>query len=115
MADAELGKGAMAMSLGYTLHEEMIIKSGKVLNPSFLDYHIPTTGDVPELLPILVEVPHKEGPFGAKGIGEVSINPTAPAISNAVYNAIGVRIKDLPITPEKVLKAIREAKTNGTS
>ena len=103
------------MSLGYALHEEMKVESGKVLNPSFLDYHLPTTLDIPELLPILVEIPHKEGPFGAKGIGEVSINPTAPAISNAVYNAIGVRIKDLPITPEKVLKAMREAKTNGTS
>ena len=108
-------EGAMAMSLGYALHEEMKVESGKVLNPSFLDYHLPTTLDIPELLPILVEIPHKEGPFGAKGIGEVSINPTAPAISNAVYNAIGVRIKDLPITPEKVLKAMREAKTNGTS
>ena len=103
------------MSLGYTLHEEMKVESGKVLNPSFHDYHLPTTEDVPELLPILVEVPHREGPFGAKGIGEVSINPTAPAISNAIFNAIGVRIKDLPITPEKVLKAIREAKANGAS
>ena len=66
------------------------------------------TKDIPVLIPILVGTPYGEGPFGAKGIGEPSIDPTAPAISNAIYNAIGVRIKDLPITPESILKALKD-------
>ncbi|HPP05765.1 MAG TPA: hypothetical protein PLW88_00225, partial [Syntrophorhabdaceae bacterium] len=72
------------------------------------DYKIPTVKDVPPIQPVIVETEEKEGPFGAKGIGEPGLVPTAPAIANAIYDAIGVRIKDLPITPEKVLAAIKE-------
>jgi len=98
--------GGVVHGIGPALFEEMIIgKKGEVLNPSFLDYKIPTALDIPEIIPFIIEKHHKEGPYGAKGIGEMTVVPTAAAISNAIYNAIGVRIKDLPITPEKILKA----------
>jgi CO/xanthine dehydrogenase Mo-binding subunit len=63
---------------------------------------------VPEIVPILVEAKHKEGPFGAKGLGEPVLAPTSPAIANAVFNATGARVTSLPITPEKVLRALKE-------
>jgi CO/xanthine dehydrogenase Mo-binding subunit len=64
--------------------------------------------ELPKIVTILVESLQKEGPFGAKGIGEPAAAPTAPAIANAIYNAIGVRIKELPITPDKILSALRD-------
>ena len=68
-----------------------------------MDYVLPALGDMPdEITPIAVEVPHKNGPFGAKGIGETSLIPVAPSIANAVDEAVGVRIKDLPVTAEKI-------------
>ena len=69
--------------------------------------------DVPtgeNMATFIIEAPHKEGPFGAKGMGEAAMNATAPAISNAIYHATGARVKHLPMTPERVLKAIKEAK-----
>lgn len=88
----------------------MKIKEGKVLNPSFVDYKIPTTGDTPEMKISIVEVPEPTGPWGARGIAEACMVPTAPAIANAIFDAIGCRINSLPITAEKVLKAIKEKK-----
>jgi CO/xanthine dehydrogenase Mo-binding subunit len=79
-----------------------------VLNPSLLDYRIPTALDVPKIEAVIVETEDPEGPFGAKGVGEQPTNPTAAAIANAVYDAIGIRIKSLPLTAEKVLRAIKE-------
>jgi CO/xanthine dehydrogenase Mo-binding subunit len=82
-----------------------------VANPNFLDYNLPSTTEIPagaNLQSIIAAVPHREGPYGAKGVGEVSTVSVAPAIGNAIYNAVGVRIKDLPITKEKVLKALKE-------
>ena len=102
-------EGGMIHAMGPTLMEEMLVgPRGEILNPSFADYKLPTALDIPEVTPILVEVPHKDGPWGAKGLGEMTTVPMAAAIANAVYNATGVRIKDLPITPEKLLRALKE-------
>jgi len=100
--------GGATMGIGYALTERLILQSGKVMNPNFLDYKMLTAKDVPNIEPIVIETDDQFGPFGAKGIGEPGLVPTAPAIANAIYDAIGVRIKDLPITPEKVLAALKE-------
>jgi xanthine dehydrogenase molybdenum-binding subunit len=78
------------------------------VNDRFLDYKIPNIGDIPEIKAICIESVGTNGPFGAKGIGEPGLVPTAPAIANAVYDAIGVRFHELPITREKVLEALKE-------
>jgi xanthine dehydrogenase molybdenum-binding subunit len=80
------------------------------MNPNFRDYNILTAKDTIPVEAVVVELGDADGPYGAKGIGEPGCVPTAPAIANAVYDAIGVRIKDLPITPEKVLAAIKKKK-----
>ncbi|MFQ5692328.1 MAG: xanthine dehydrogenase family protein molybdopterin-binding subunit [Nitrospinota bacterium] len=103
-------EGAVQMGLGYGLTEGIRYDAeGAVLNDTFLDYKIFTAGDMPELDVIMVESHNEAGPFGAKAVAEVPVNPPAPAIVNAVYNAVGVRIGDLPLTPEKILAAL-EAK-----
>jgi CO/xanthine dehydrogenase Mo-binding subunit len=99
--------GGMIIGLGYGLFEEMITREGQVLNPSFLDYRLPTALDVPEVLPLIVKNYDDNGPFGAKGAGNSSVINLASAISNALYNAAGVRVTELPITPEKVLEGTR--------
>jgi CO/xanthine dehydrogenase Mo-binding subunit len=100
-------EGGVAMGIGSALHEEMIVdKTGKVRNPSFLDYHLVTSLDVPKLIPIIVECPEPEGPYGAKGLGEPGLAPTPAAIGNAVADALGVRVYDLPLKPENVYWAI---------
>ena len=78
------------------------------MNANLLDYKILTAKDEVPIDAVIIEPFEPSGPFGAKGIGEPACVPTAPALANAVYNAIGVRIKDLPITPEKVLAALKE-------
>ncbi len=101
--------GGVVMGLGYALCEEYKTHKGKNLNPNFLDYKIFSAPDVNFPIHVeCVETNDKEGPFGAKGVGEPGLVPTAPAIANAVYDAIGVRIKELPITPEKILAALKE-------
>jgi len=100
--------GGMAIGLGYGLFEEMLIEDGQVLNPNFLEYRIPTASDMPVLSRAMVESYDENGPFGAKGIGNSPVINMAPAIANAVYRAVGVRIKELPITPEKILKGLEE-------
>ena len=105
-------EGGAGMGIGSALLEEMIFDKGKVLNPNFTDYKLPSSSDIPmenNMISMIVATSQLDGPFQAKGLGEGTITPTAPAIANAVYNAVGIRIKDLPITPEKVLKALREA------
>jgi CO/xanthine dehydrogenase Mo-binding subunit len=99
-------EGATAGGLGQALYENLITERGLVMNPSFLEYKIPTALDMPEIRSLLVEAPDPGGPFGAKGMSEgVQLVPP-PTIANAVYRAVGVRIKDLPITPEKILDAL---------
>jgi CO/xanthine dehydrogenase Mo-binding subunit len=91
---------------------EQVIRdvNGKILNDGFLDYKIPNIGDVPEIEAICIESLGTNGPFGAKGIGEPGLVPTAPAIANAIYDATGVWLRELPMTPERVLRALEEAK-----
>jgi CO/xanthine dehydrogenase Mo-binding subunit len=102
-------EGAVAQGLGYALTEEVQIgPDGRVLNPTFMDYKIFCAADMPELTTILVEAEEPTGPFGAKSVAEIAINGPAPAISNAVYDAIGVRLHSLPMTAEKVLAALEE-------
>jgi carbon-monoxide dehydrogenase large subunit len=101
-------EGALATGLGAAVQEEILLKTGHILNPNFHDYKLCTTVDIPEISPILVEEALDEGPYGAKGLGEPALAPTAAAIANAVYYAVGVRIKTLPLTPERVLKALKE-------
>ncbi len=100
--------GAAAMGTGYALTERLILEKGEVMNPNFRDYKILTAKDVIPIEPVIVETKDADGPYGAKGIGEPGLVPTAPAIANAIYDAIGVRIRDLPMTPERILKAIKE-------
>ncbi|MBC7342477.1 MAG: xanthine dehydrogenase family protein molybdopterin-binding subunit [Clostridia bacterium] len=102
-------EGGGVHGVGTAVMEQLLIDSkGRVLNPNLHDYKIPTAMDAPQIEAIIVEAPHRDGPFGAKGIGEVVITPTMPAVANAIEDAIGVRIKDLPLTPEKILKALQE-------
>ena len=96
------------MGLSNTLFEEFKMENGRILNDTLADYKLAGVLDVPEIVPILVESRHEEGPFGAKGIGEPAAAPTAPAIANAIFDAVGVRFKELPITPEKLLAALKK-------
>jgi len=99
--------GAVMMGLGHTFFEQMVYEDGQLLNPSLVDYRIPVMSDLPgELRSILVENGDGPGPYGAKGIGESGLLPTSPAVANALARAVGVRIKDLPLTPERVWRAI---------
>jgi carbon-monoxide dehydrogenase large subunit len=104
-------EGGLAMGIGSALHEELVIDDeGKSRNSSFLDYHLVTSLDLPEMIPIVVEHAEPEGPYGAKGLGEPGLAPTPAAIGNAVARALGVRIYDLPLTPERVYWAIKQRK-----
>jgi CO/xanthine dehydrogenase Mo-binding subunit len=99
-------EGGAVMGLGFALYEEMNRKSNDEWVNSFTEYLLPTSLDIPANLEIqMLEYPEFDGPYGAKGLAEICTVPTAPAIANAVFNAIGVRIKDLPITPEKLYQA----------
>ncbi len=105
-------EGGTVQGIGMALMEEQVIKEGITLNPNLTGYLIPTSMDTPRFTTRLVENEDSEGPFGAKGIGEPATIATAPAIANAIYDAIGVRIYHLPITPEKILKALKEKRKN---
>lgn len=96
-------EGGVSMGLGYALSEDVILKPDQNWVDSFSQYLIPTTKDMPHNLEVvLLEIPEKTGPFGAKGIGEIVLVPTAPAIANAVYDAVGVRFNKIPITPSEM-------------
>jgi len=106
--------GGVLMGLGYALCEEYKTEKGRNLNPNFLDYKIFSAADVDFPIHITcIETHDEEGPFGAKGVGEPGLVPTAPAVANAVYDAIGVRISALPIPPEKLLSALKAKKDRG--
>lgn len=102
--------GGLMQGLATVLYEDIRYdENGKLLNPNFTDYKIPTAKDIPdEIIPILIEVPQPDGPFGARGIGEQTMLPAAPMVANAVEDALGVRIKSMPVTAEKVLMAYME-------
>jgi CO/xanthine dehydrogenase Mo-binding subunit len=103
--------GAAITGMGQAMFEEIAYDNGQLINPNFVDYVLPSLGDMPPIIDsITVEVPDRNGPFGAKGIGESALIPVAPAIANAIYDAVGVRIKDLPIKAEKIFLALNETK-----
>jgi CO/xanthine dehydrogenase Mo-binding subunit len=103
--------GAAITGIGQAMFEEIVYDNGQPINPNLVDYVLPSIGDIaPVIVPICVEVPDHNGPFGAKGIGESALIPVAPAIANAIFDAVGVRIKDLPIRAEKIYLALAAAK-----
>ena len=102
--------GGFLQGMGYALMEEVQVENGQVMTTNFADVKFPTTGDLPELKTVLLEPSGGVGPYSVKGIGENPLTPVAAAIANAVEDAIGVRIRDLPITAEKVFAALK-AKT----
>jgi len=104
MAEGQI-EGGTLQSLGYGIMEGHMVKDGRIMTNRFQTYIIPTFLDAPEMETVIVEKPFKYGPMGAKGFGEMPMNGGAPAIANAVYNAIGIRICDLPVTPEKLYGA----------
>jgi CO/xanthine dehydrogenase Mo-binding subunit len=101
-------EGGTQNGQGYALSEEMLYEEGRLVTPSFSEYLMPTSMDMPKVESIILESRSGVGPFGAKGIGEPALTGVAPAIANAVADAIGVRVFELPITPERVLMALRE-------
>jgi CO/xanthine dehydrogenase Mo-binding subunit len=100
--------GAVAQGIGSALFEGYVVEGGRLLNGNFADYNLPTADSLPMLRSELVESNDPNGPYGAKGASETAIVPTAGAIANAIYDAVGVRINSLPITPEKILAGLRE-------
>ena len=108
-------EGSMIMSLGSSLFEEMVFDNGQPINSTFLEYMPPSMEDHPKKFrSLLVETPHPEGPYGAKGVGEAGLGPIEPAIGNALANALnGIRVKDLPLRPDRVLEAVQSAKEHG--
>jgi 4-hydroxybenzoyl-CoA reductase subunit alpha len=102
--------GSVWMGLGQALEEEMIWKDGLLMNPGMLEYRSPSSAESPEIECIIVESIDPEGPFGAKEAGEGSLAATIPAIANAIYDAVGVRLREAPFTPERVLSALRAKK-----
>lgn len=101
--------GSAITHLGLTLFEEMIFEEGQLVNGSLLDYQVASIKDLPDTFrPIIVQVPHETGPFGAKGVGETGTLTVSAAIANAIDDATGTRIRELPITPEKILRALTE-------
>jgi CO/xanthine dehydrogenase Mo-binding subunit len=104
--------GAAITGMGQAMFEEIAYDNGQLINPNLVDYVLPSLGDMPPVIDsITVEVPDRNGPFGAKGIGESALIPVAPAIANAIYDAVGVRITDLPIKAEKIFLALAEGKS----
>jgi CO/xanthine dehydrogenase Mo-binding subunit len=104
-AEGQLHGGAL-YGLGYGMMEEVVLDKGNTLTPSFAEYLIPSAVDVPDVKTIMIESGGGVGPFGAKGLGEPSCVPAAAAFANAVSDAIGARVCDLPVTPERILKAL---------
>lgn len=97
--------GSAIMGLGHTLFDQLVFDQGQMINATLLDYQLPSIKDVPErLTPLIVESAHRDGPFGAKGVGETGILPIAPAYANALRDACDVRVTELPLTPERVLQ-----------
>ncbi|MFA7752067.1 molybdopterin cofactor-binding domain-containing protein, partial [Klebsiella pneumoniae] len=104
-AAASQFRGGIIMGLGLALTEETLFdaRTGRVMNPSLAEYHVPVHMDVPEIGVIWTDLPDPHAPMGARGIGEIGITGVGAAIANAVYNATGTRVRDLPITLDKLL------------
>jgi CO/xanthine dehydrogenase Mo-binding subunit len=103
-------QGGAVQGIGWALNEEYIYgEDGRLQNPGFLDYRVPVASDVPMIDVCLIEVPNPNHPYGVRGVGETPIVPPQAAVVNAVGNALGIRFNDLPVSPPKILKAIKEA------
>ncbi|HVR17169.1 MAG TPA: molybdopterin cofactor-binding domain-containing protein, partial [Candidatus Limnocylindrales bacterium] len=102
-------EGGIMMGLGYALSESLLFDEGKITNASFADYKIPTARDIPAATPIIVEKNYDSEPYGAKGVGEMSVFGIAPAVANAIARLTGVRIKDLPMSAENVLEQLNKS------
>jgi len=104
-------EGAAMQGIGHTFFEQLVYENGQLINPNLVDYRIPTFSDLPEEFhTVLVENGDGPGPFGVRGMGEGGILSVAPSVCNAIDRATGVRIKDLPLTPERVWRALTDAK-----
>jgi CO/xanthine dehydrogenase Mo-binding subunit len=103
-------EGGTIQGVGYALYEEIIQKAGRIQNPQFSTYIIPTTADIPEIIPIIVEKPYPGGPYGAKGFGEQPLMGIAPTVVNAICNALDISLNEIPATPERVLQALSSLK-----
>ncbi len=103
LAEGQIQGGAL-QGIGYALMENLVLKDGIILNPNFTGYTIPTAKDTPELVSIIVEKPYPEGPYGAKGLGEPPLICAAPAVTNAIFNATGIRVRKIPAIPEEILE-----------
>jgi xanthine dehydrogenase molybdenum-binding subunit len=101
--------GGIHMGLGYALSERLVVERGQVLTASFMDYAILRAADMPEIVVRLLESDEAEGPFGAKGLGESGVIPVSAAVANAVKDAVGVRVSELPITPAALHAALAGA------
>jgi CO/xanthine dehydrogenase Mo-binding subunit len=104
-------QGGAAQGIGWALNEEYVYdKNGKVDNPGFLDYRMPVTSDLPMIDAVMLEIPNPKHPQGVRGVGEVPIVPPLAAVANAVHNALGLRMQELPMSPPKVLAALKAAR-----
>ena len=108
-------EGGVVQALGQALMEDYVLKNGYTTTPGFAKYILPTALDVPRVNSVIVEDPDPLSPLGAKGIGEPAMVPTAPAITNAIYDAVGVRITSLPASPERVLEALRQKQASAAT
>jgi len=102
-------EGGIVMGIGYALSEGLVLENGRIVNDNLLKLRVPGVGLTPEMDPVIIEKLDPGGPFGAKGMGELAMNPTAPAIINAIRDAVGVYVNDLPADKERVAAAIRRA------
>ena len=103
-------QGGAVMGLGYALYEQHVLEQGRPKTGSLAFYLVPTPMDVPEIECLIVEVPDPAGPYGAKGVAEPATIPTTPAILNAIYDAVGVRVTETPATPERIYHLLQEQK-----
>ena len=102
-------QGGVAQGIGWALNEEYVYdQDGRLENPGFLDYRVPVCSDMPMIDAILIEVPNPRHPFGARGVGEVPIVPPMAAVANAIADATGLRLRDLPMSPPKLRAALDE-------
>jgi xanthine dehydrogenase molybdenum-binding subunit len=101
-------EGGVIMGLGNALTEHFIVEEGRVITDRLARYRMPSIVHTPEIVSILVEHPTAEGPYGAKGVGELSSIPTTPAITNAIYNAVGIRVDRLPVDQEEIIRQLEK-------
>jgi len=100
--------GGVVQGMGYAVMENLVVEKGRIISNNFNNYLIPTVRDVPEIVVDVVEEGYSKGPFGAKGIGEPSLMSSPPSVANAISDALKIRMKELPITPEKILLSLKE-------